>query len=99
VSETTFFEITFPTAADYSVSGRQDIEDRLDEALQQAGLGEVTGGGTGMGLANIDVEVTDSQRGLILVREVLQSLGLAPSTIIRQSGSPDIEHPLYLPTT
>ena len=99
MSETTFFEITFPTAADYSVGGRQEIEDRLDDALRHADLGEVTGGGTGLGRANIDVEVSDAQRGLILVRDVLQSLGLAPSTIIRQAGSPSIEHPLYQPTT
>jgi len=64
MSETTFFEITFPIGPDYAVANRHEIEDSLDEALQRAGLGEVTGGGAGMGKANIDVEVSDPIRGL-----------------------------------
>lgn len=94
MSATTFFEIILQ-AADFTFDRRDEIEDPLDEALQAAGLGEVTGGGSGMGIANIDVEVTDTQRGLALIREVLQTLGVAPSTIIRQSGSPSIEHSVY----
>ena len=46
----------------------------------------------GRGITNIDIEVTDTQRGLALIRDVLQTLGVAPSTIIRQSGSPPLEH-------
>src|SRR5689334_6850225 len=99
MSEPAFFEITFPLAEDYSVSARQEIEDQLDEALQREKLGEVTGGGTGLGRANIDVEVSDPRRGLELIRGILQSLDFPPSTIIRQAGTPSIEHPLYQTAT
>ena len=91
---TIFFEIILQSA-DFTFGGRDEVEDPLDEALQEAGLGEVTGGGSGMGRSNIDVEVTDPQRGLALIREVLQGLGVARSTIIRQSGPESIRHPLY----
>ena len=94
VSATTFFEIILQSA-DFTFGGRDEIEDPLDEALQQAGLGEVTGGGTGMGCANIDVEVTDSQRGLTLIRQVLQRLAVAPSTVIQQYSPEEISHPVY----
>ena len=97
MSETTFFEITL-LAAESTFGGRDEIEDPLDDALKQAGIGEVTGGGSGMGIANIDVEVADPERGLALIREVLRNLGVAPSTIIRQSGSPYIEHSVYEPS-
>src|SRR5678816_2333876 len=63
MGETVFFEIMFPVAAHYTLDDRHEIEDRLDKALQHARLGEVTGGGTGLGSANIDVEVTNPQRG------------------------------------
>ncbi|SKA97872.1 hypothetical protein SAMN02745166_02634 [Prosthecobacter debontii] len=91
---TTFFEIILQTA-DFTFSGRDEIEDPLDEALQAAGLGEATGGGSGRGITNIDIEVTDTQRGLALIWDVLQTLRVAPSTIIRQSGSPALEHAAY----
>ena len=54
--EMTFLEIVLQ-AADFTFGGRDEIEDPLDDALRSAGLGEVTGGGTGMGVCNIDVEV------------------------------------------
>lgn len=94
MSETTFFEIILQSA-DFNFEGRDEIEDPLDEALQQANLGEVTGGGSGMGVSNIDVEVTNPEQGLIVIRQVLQSLEVAKSTVIRQSGSPSIRHPVY----
>jgi len=95
MSEMTFFEVSFPIAADYSVSDRHDIEDRLDEALRHAGLGEVTGGGTGLGKANIDIEVNDTQPALTLIRETLRFLAVPRSTVIRQSGSQSIYHSVY----
>jgi hypothetical protein len=94
MSETTFFEIIL-LSADFTFGGRDEIDDPLNDALRNAGLGEVTGGGTGMGKSNIDVEVTDANRGLSLIREVLQELGVAPSAVIRQSGSPSVEHSVY----
>lgn len=94
MSETTFFEIIL-LSADFTFGGRDEIADPLDDALRNAGLGEVTGGGTGMGISNIDVEADDPNRGLLLIREVLQKLAVAPSTVIRQSGSPSVEHSVY----
>ena len=96
MQETTFFEIILQSA-DFHFGGRGEIEDPLDEALHREGLGEVTGGGSGMGISNIDVEVTDPERGLILIREVLRDLGVASSTAVRQAGSPSIMHSLYEP--
>jgi hypothetical protein len=62
--------------------GRSDIEGPLEEELVAAGVGEVTGGGGGMGLSNIDVAVTDRDQGLAFVRRVLRELEVPPSTII-----------------
>jgi hypothetical protein len=94
MSATTFFEIILKSE-DFQFGGRDEIEDPLDEALQEAGLGEVTGGGSGMGRSNIDVEVTDPQRGLALIREVLQHLAVAPSTVIKQHSPVEMRHPVY----
>ena len=99
MSETVFFEITFPIGAAYEVADRHEIEDTLHEALQEADLGEVTGGGTGMGRANIDVEVTDPLRGLALVRKILQDFSIPTNTVIRQAGTPSINHRVYEPHT
>jgi hypothetical protein len=88
---TTFFEILLQ-AADFPFDGRDEIDDPLDDALKQAGLGEVTGGGSGGGKVNIDVETTDPDQGLALIRDVLRKLSVPSSTIIRQSGSPSIKH-------
>lgn len=65
-----------------SFQARDDIEDPLDEALRAAGIGEVTGGGGGMGKSNIDVEVTDLPAGLAMVRQVLRDLNVPASTVI-----------------
>lgn len=94
MNETTFFEIILQSA-DFNFGGRDEIEDPLDEALQNASLGEVTGGGSGMGMCNIDVEVTDAEQGLMVIRQVLRRLEVAQSTVIRQSGSPSIRHSVY----
>jgi hypothetical protein len=94
---TTFFEITFPVGSGYEVADRHEIEDTLNQALQEADLGEVTGGGTGMGKANIDVEVTDPLRGLSLMRKILQDFSIPSATVIRQAGTPSINHSVYEP--
>ena len=94
MSATTFFEINFQLA-DFTFEGRDEIEDPLNDALRKTGLGEVTGGGAGMGCANIDVEVTDPQRGLALIRQILRDLQVAPSTVIQQYSPEEISHPVY----
>lgn len=68
---------------------REEIEDALDEALQGAGLGEVTGGGTGLGLVHMDVEV-DATRGneaADLIRRTLQGLGVPEGSWVRGPGA------------
>jgi hypothetical protein len=90
----TFYEIILQSA-DFAHSGRDEIEDPLHEALQAAGLGEVTGGGTGMGKSNIDVEVNDAAMGLSKIRDVLGELGVAASTEINQYEPVRITHRVY----
>jgi hypothetical protein len=94
MNDPAFFEIIL-LSPDFTFGGRDEIEDPLEDALRAAGLGEITGGGTGMGKSNIDIEVTDAERGLVIIRDVLKRLGVAPSTIIRQSGSPAVCHFVY----
>jgi hypothetical protein len=76
-----FFEIVFQYA-DFNFDGRDEVEDPLADALDEAELGVVTGGGSGPDTCNIDVEVADFDAGLALVRKVLKELNVAPSTII-----------------
>ena len=61
---------------------RDEVEDSLQQALAAAGIGEVTGAGSCLGVANLDVEVTDLDAGLALVRKVLRDLEVPPSTMI-----------------
>jgi hypothetical protein len=92
---TTFLEIVLQ-ADEFHFSGRDEVDDPLDEALRRAGLGEVTGGGTGMGVCNIDVEVSDLTAGLALIRAVLGNLGVARSTVINQYKPERVRHPAYV---
>jgi len=82
-------------AADFTFGGRDEVEDPLHEELQAVGLGEVTGGGSGLGIANIDVEVTNLVQGLAAVRRVLQRLGVAPSSRINQYEPSRVVHLVY----
>ena len=92
--KTTFLEIVLQSR-DFHLSGRDEIEDPLDEALREAQLGEVTGGGSGAGSSNIDVEVLDLPRGLEIIRRILQELGCAKSTCIIQYYPNKIIHEIY----
>lgn len=56
-----FLEIVIDAVAP---EDRHQIEGRLDAALDAASVGEVSGGGTGGAISNIDVEVTTSRSGL-----------------------------------
>jgi hypothetical protein len=79
-----FLEIVLESA-DFTLDGRDAVEDPLHEALTEAGIGEVTGAGGGMGKSNIDVEVTDLEAGLSVVRRVLRDLNVA-ATESREMG-------------
>src|SRR5262245_59524259 len=61
---------------------RDTIEEWLEQALTAESLGEVTGAGTGSGVASLDVEVRDRKRGVALVQRVLEEHGLPASTCI-----------------
>jgi hypothetical protein len=84
---------------------RDEVEDALQEALRAAGIGEVTGAGSGLGVSNLDVEVTDLDAGLALVRKVLRDLEVPPTTMIylnegdSSKGTDKVTpYPVYQPT-
>lgn len=56
---------------------QEDVEDILEERLADAGCGEVTGGGTGMDQSIVDIELTDVDVGIQVIREILKEAGLA----------------------
>lgn len=89
-----FLEIVLQKS-DFIFEGRDGIEDPLEEALQAAGLGQVTGGGSGTETCNVDVEVNDLKSGLVLIRRTLQQLGVAKSTVINQYEPEKMQCPLY----
>lgn len=85
-----FFELSFD-AVDFQTcgfEGRDEIEDPLDEALQNAGIGEVTGGGSGRGRSNIDIETFDGvsdDDAIDFIRQTLISLGAPRSSILTRN--------------
>ena len=85
-----FFELSFD-AADFQNCGfdaRDEMEDPLDEALQSAGIGEVTGGGSGRGRTNIDIETFDGisdDDAIDLIRRILKGLGAPRSSVLARS--------------
>lgn len=94
MTDTFFLEIVL-VSADFTFGGRDEIEDPLDAELQREQLGEVTGGGSGMGRSNIDVEVHNLEQGLLAIRRVLTSLGVAQSTVINQYHPERVVHHVY----
>ena len=71
----------------------EKYEDPLDEALQKAGFGEVTGGGSQLGGPNpdgsphiewvgIDVDLTDLSKGLPFLKHELKRLGAPQGTTL-----------------
>lgn len=79
---------------------RQGIEDDLDEALSEKDLGEVTGGGSWIGKAksgpqcNIDLEVTNFEKALKVIRRVLRKFKVDPRTeIVRYD--PEMSYSVY----
>lgn len=77
--------------------------DPLDRALRAAALGEIGDEGTQMGVvggrlgviaANIEVTVSDLDRGLTLIRQVLKAAGAPAATTITQREPTVVVHPL-----
>lgn len=80
------------------IEGRDAIEEPLNDALQEAELGEVTGGGGGIYGSNIDIEIASARKvdeALALIRQVLQSLHIPPSTVIIRHKPKRIVYPVY----
>ena len=94
MGEPVFLEVIL-RGEDFTFGGRDEIEDPLEEALSEAEAGEVTGGGTGPGICNIDIEVTKLDEGLRVIRGVLQELGVARSTVIKQHRPTEQVHLVY----
>jgi hypothetical protein len=80
---------------------RHDIEDAIDEALKQFGVGKVTGGGGYVQevkegpQCNIDLDVTDVGRAVPIIRRVLQGLNVDRRTEIVQYEPEEIHYPVY----
>jgi hypothetical protein len=85
-----FFYVRIP--GDIQPMERGDrFEDPLQAALDAEDLGEVSGGGSqlaGRGkeieFCGLDVEVTDREKGLQLIRDVMRRLGAPSGTVIEE---------------
>jgi hypothetical protein len=72
------------------ITARDQIDDPLNDALGDAGVGEVSGGGGGKEAVILDVEVFDENRfaeALAIIRRVLLEVG-APATTVIQRYAP-----------
>jgi hypothetical protein len=77
-------------------------EDPWDEALKQAKLGEVTGGGTSLtkektiDWVGLDVELTDVMRGIPFLKKKLIELGAPRGSILEyQFGGQKVKEPVH----
>jgi len=91
-ASTTFVFVKIPESI-MPIARGDKYEDPLDASLQQAGLGEVTGGGSQLGDPNpdgsahidwvgIDVELVDLETGLPFLKQELLRLGAPESTTL-----------------
>ncbi|WP_189088329.1 hypothetical protein [Deinococcus ruber] len=85
-----FLELIIPLSFfldDEVVDDRQDIEAALDQLLCEAGLGKVSGGGSGAGVAIIDIEIVahiDIGKVIEKMTEIRQRFRLPDDTRIIQ---------------
>jgi hypothetical protein len=80
------------------LDGRDELEDPLDDALLEADLGEVTGGGSGRGQIDIAVTLHDEQQfedALQLMRTVLIENGAPSDTKITRFDPEEKEYSLH----
>ena len=96
--EPVFMEVVMQTSD--LVAGRvsrDDLEGPLEAALKEAGLGVLTGGGSGSETAIIELEINDgtnAQDALRVIRRVLNERKAPASTVIKQL-EPELRiHPL-----
>src|SRR5262245_6148600 len=97
-ADSTFLYVKIP-AAIMPLDRGEHFEDPLDDALQEAGVGEVTGGGSmmkpdgGIEYVGIDVDVTDLEKALPIIREVMQRQGAPEGSVIEEG---DNVYPIWL---
>ena len=68
-------------------SGRDEVEEILEDVLVENNLGEITGGGTGIGISMIDVEIADENRSdeaLEIIRKTFRNSNLSARLEIRR---------------
>lgn len=87
IMEAMFFEIILkvPDMLASGFESRDEVEDPLNDALEQSGMGEISGGGTGMGVVNIDVDINtaiSADEAIKFLRTTLRTLNAPRSTII-----------------
>lgn len=96
-----FFYVRIPEPLGPIERGKR-YEDPLGDALTDAALGRVTGGGSQLGegdsieYCGIDVVVSDRERGLALIRMIMRRLGVSPATVIEEYLPSYREHDLLL---
>jgi hypothetical protein len=94
-----FLYIRIPEPLYPEERGRR-YEEPLGEALAEARLGRVTGGGQQLGEGNsvvycgVDVVLRERVRGLEVLRQVLRQLGAPAGTVIEEFMPQFQEHPL-----
>jgi hypothetical protein len=67
--------------------GRDEVEEILEDVLIENNLGEITGGGAGMGISMIDVEIADENRideALEIIRKTLLNSNLSARLEVRR---------------
>ena len=78
------------------------FEDPLESALEESGLGSVTGGGSQLGegttveYCGLDVVVSDREQALALIRKVMQSVRCPPDAVIEEYVPEYAELPIWL---
>ncbi len=80
------------------IESRDEIEDPLNEALERAGIGEVTGGGSGMGKSNIDVDFNigvSLAEAVSFLKSILREANAPRSTVIIKHRPQRVEYPVW----
>ena len=108
VIATTFVFVKIPESI-MPIARGDKYEDPLDKLLQEAALGEVTGGGSQLGDPNpdgsahidwvgVDVELVDLESGLPFLKQELLKLGAPEATILEyQRGGKDVSETIGQP--
>jgi methylase of polypeptide subunit release factors len=80
------------------IESRDEIEDPLSESLEAAGIGEVSGGGSGSGSYIIDLDIAGEDvlpKALEVIRRTLRELRVPTNTRIRRGRPQEEVFPVY----